>query len=502
VFAVGSNVDQTQLNSDPGEQATPDIFDEIVVWADDRKENWDIYFYDLDSEFELPLTYNDADQDQPRVYRNYVVWRDNRNGNYDIYMYDMTRGTETQITSDPHDQSAPAIFGTWVIWQDKRNGNYDLYVYDILSGSEYQLTTESSNQKSPSIFANSVVYLDDKDGDYEIYMGFLPTSMPPEHPDLNNTSDIDIDLFGGGVPALVDPTKITADSVDQDPPVMWGNYIVWSDTRKGNNDVYLHNLMSREEVQLTTNPSDQKNPRVYGNTVLWEDYRNINIDIYQYDVITKAAKNIADTDGNEYSPAIYNNKIVWISDKRGDGDVLYYTFNINAPHPDDMPGYFDTVKPTAEEANSPSYRLAFGSIAVVVILLVVRYIVLRKNAVEEEVPVPTLREITKLKTKQELINMCEELGLNPQGNKKRLRKRLVNYIKAKEREKFARVAKLAQEQDLYDGSPLDGMEDSFDEEWGISPNFDFETVDLEWDSGLESTGIIGDAEKRMLGIGY
>ncbi|HII80393.1 MAG TPA: cell surface protein, partial [Methanosarcina sp.] len=59
----------------------------------------------------------------PAIYEDRIVWQDNRNGNWDIYMYNLSTSTETQITTNQSNQWNPAIYGDRIVWGDDRNSN-------------------------------------------------------------------------------------------------------------------------------------------------------------------------------------------------------------------------------------------------------------------------------------------------------------------------------------------------------------------------------------------
>ena len=123
-----------------------------------------------------------------------------------------------------------------------------------------------------------------------------------------------------------------------------------------------------------------------------------------------------------------------------------------------------------------------------------------------------MKELNKLKRKDELVDLAKDLGLNPYGNKKRLRKRLVTHVKEKEEEKRKRDAlntlREAEDQAARDakragsrlrrGAGRTALTE--DDGWTAPKNFDYGALNLLWDDGLESTGILGLEEKYALGM--
>ena len=82
----------------------------------------DIYVYDIVTKTSTRIASGSSVQTYPDIYEDTVVWQDNRNGNWDIFAYNLTTGQETQLTDNPLDQIQPLIFGDMVVWQDYRDG--------------------------------------------------------------------------------------------------------------------------------------------------------------------------------------------------------------------------------------------------------------------------------------------------------------------------------------------------------------------------------------------
>ena len=128
IFSARGSTEFT-ITIDPYNQYDPAIYDDIVIWVDERNGNSDIYGYNLSTREEFPITTNPFEQYFPAIYEKIIVWTDTRHGNEDIYGYDLFTGKEFQITTDLDDQDVPAIYEDIIVWWDLRSDRWDIYGY-------------------------------------------------------------------------------------------------------------------------------------------------------------------------------------------------------------------------------------------------------------------------------------------------------------------------------------------------------------------------------------
>ncbi|SDX96346.1 hypothetical protein [Thermoactinomyces sp. DSM 45892] len=302
----------------PSSQTKPAVYNDKVVWADNRNGNNDIYMYDISAGTEKRITSDSHDQDNPVVYKDRIVWQDSRNMsgsgnlNTDIYMYDLNTDEEIQITKNDRYQGQPSIYENKIVWTDRRNGEgaSELYMFDIDSGTESRINTKTNTwQTSPKIYGDKIVWEDTRKGRPEIYMFNLNTGVEEKiSPDIDE---------------------------HQTDPAIYENKIVWKgeNYRERNSDIFMYDLLTGKVSKITDDKKSQNKPQIYGNKIIWLDNRNSerNWDIYLYDINSGTEHRITTSSSNAGSPAIYNDKIIWQDYRYGNSDIFMYTLEFEAP---------------------------------------------------------------------------------------------------------------------------------------------------------------------------
>ncbi len=279
---IGTNVNLTENQPDSTKES-PDIAlaewgGGVVVWADYRNRNWDIYGQIVSAEGEFVgdnFLINDdinlGQQHAPRVAISplgwfVVTWYDNRLGSDDIFIQRFDSlgnklGVNIKVNADSQNarQAFPDVAtdgaGCFtVVWVDWRSGTYpanpDIYSrkYDTLMvplTSEIRVNTDQTQnaQREPAIAA-------DRMGNVAIvWSDSTVTSW-----DINGQM-IDVD-------GVVREANFRANSTSENnqlaPDVAldgYYRYVTWADNRSGNWDVYA-------SIQTYNNPSLEVLPTV------------------------------------------------------------------------------------------------------------------------------------------------------------------------------------------------------------------------------------------------
>ncbi len=226
----------------------------------------------------------------------YVVWEDDRNGNGDIYAAgssnDFQNSTPWAIATEQSEQSEPAIAidaddTVYIVWTDHRQGNDDIYGASSDGGSwtNYPVVSRTYNQSSPAVAVEDsgsrlhLLWADDRGSDYDIYYAHASDGIPDSPIDGENIVD---DTTNSD---QLSPVIAVIGSISSGLCV----FACWQDERNSDSDLYFVQVGSASGTNIfigdrNTN-SDQDAPAMaldgYGYPyVVWTDDRNGNLDIY------------------------------------------------------------------------------------------------------------------------------------------------------------------------------------------------------------------------------
>jgi len=172
---------------------------------------------------------------------------------------------------------------------------------------------------TPAVYGGKIVFASVDRDEFE-------KQPPPRNADLLNWDVFLLDLKTG------DMQQITSDEHAQISPRIYGETIVWLDTRhveEGHRhrsyDIYAYDLTSEKERRLTSSTSTEGGElSISGNWVVWKDNRYVeplvehppkapdNNEIYVYDLNANREKRITTSQANDCSPAISGDTVVWV----------------------------------------------------------------------------------------------------------------------------------------------------------------------------------------------
>lgn len=105
--------------------------------------------------------------------------------------------------------------------------------------------------------------------------------------------------------------KITDDDSNRYSPKIYGEKIVCQEERGGNYNIYMYDVLTKEETQLTDNNTAFGPPDIYGDKIVWIDRRNGALDVYMYDISSGTETRLTDVSGFYGPVKIYGEKIAW-----------------------------------------------------------------------------------------------------------------------------------------------------------------------------------------------
>ncbi len=179
----------------------------------------------------------------------------------------------------------------------------------FLNGKNFEIDTNPYVIETTDVpYASYKAAAVDMDGDYIVWSD-----------DRNGNSDI----FGYQISTGTEFAISTA-AGDQLSPRVSGDYVVWQDSRNGNADVYAYQLSSTTEIAVTTANRNQRFPQVDGDYVVWQDERNSDAEIFAYQFSTATELQVSSLSGDQWTPQVAGDYIVWRSYENGFTDIYGY----------------------------------------------------------------------------------------------------------------------------------------------------------------------------------
>lgn len=106
-----------------------------------------------------------------------------------------------------------------------------------------------------------------------------------------------------------------------------GDYIVWSDNRNGDLDIYAYQISTGKEFAVARKPGNQWRPSIAGDYIVWEDYRDNNADIYGYQISGAKEFVISADPQNQLFPQTDGKNVVWQDQGSGSADIYRFALS-------------------------------------------------------------------------------------------------------------------------------------------------------------------------------
>jgi beta propeller repeat protein len=176
-------LNRTTADVDPTTQNQLDasIHGRQVVWQDFRDVGYgDIYMKDLQTGKVKRITDDPGGQYYPVIFDQWIVWADNRHGQFDLYGYNLKRQMEIRLTNTPEDETRPYINGPWVVYMEDAAGeqNINLRLLNLSNLASIQLTNEASEKEKTAMASGKLLWVDLKNGFRQVLAGPVPDLQP------------------------------------------------------------------------------------------------------------------------------------------------------------------------------------------------------------------------------------------------------------------------------------------------------------------------------------
>lgn len=286
----------------------------------------------------------------PDIWGNRIVWSQHTDSpTFDkypaIWVYNLSTRQKFPITDGAREAVNPAIWGTKVAWGESSlaMGVASVFVHDLATGTDYYPSGLYMAEKpdlagkwvvwsgwNPFGTIVSHIYLTDTSNGqlYNVTNDQSPQDDPHISSNwvvLSDTRTTDADIYALDLSAWGWRQFTTSGGYEIEPAVS-GNYVVWSDNRSGNWDIWLGNLVTGEQRALDTNSNHQYGSAISGNTVVWTDQRDGNENIYVHDLLTGLTRRLTSEAAHQRYPEISGYGVVW-EDYRYDSQQanVFYT---------------------------------------------------------------------------------------------------------------------------------------------------------------------------------
>jgi beta propeller repeat protein/parallel beta-helix repeat protein len=199
IFALNiSTSEVSQLSDSNNHDMGPSVFGDFVVWysyygSPPSSDYSDIMLFDMKNwtltniNDDVPLQYN------PEIYENTIVWHDNRNVDWEIYTYDISTFQITQVTDtiDEHQNFMPFVYGDTVVYytHNRFSGDWSVRMSNITTGPQTILQKDVDGDSHPVIYGNRIAWVNRTGNLNDVYV--LDTSLAgvPENVRLDINKD-------------------------------------------------------------------------------------------------------------------------------------------------------------------------------------------------------------------------------------------------------------------------------------------------------------------------
>jgi beta propeller repeat protein len=313
-------------------QYDPAISGNLVVYTDNRGADMDVWYYDLTTHSESPVTVATGDQELTDVSDGQIVFTDYQTT--DVLLFEAATGSTVNLTAESGSISLnPAIGQGLIAWEDRRAGNTDIWA-SVAGQPEVRISLTTRDDRSPSVGDGIIAWQSCIAGICDIYA---------------------YDWAAGAT------RQITATDGDERRPDVNAGRIVYEGRRGADADIYVFDLASGTERQLAL-PGDQINANISGGFVAFEELVTGVSHIRLWHLPSGEVFDLpgVPTTSSQFLNDIDANRIVYTDDRYGQLDIFMYEFTLTLPSD-------DTTPPEIAIAGCPTSPVVLGAAASVTV---------------------------------------------------------------------------------------------------------------------------------------
>ena len=122
--------EEKQISSTVTQAWEPQVYQDKVVYFEYNFVNSGVYLYNISNSTQIRLSKENITTNQMKcsIWENYVVWEDNREGTMNCYLYDLNTGEEMNITNDDTGNFCPIIHNDTIVWARQVTSGSDFFM--------------------------------------------------------------------------------------------------------------------------------------------------------------------------------------------------------------------------------------------------------------------------------------------------------------------------------------------------------------------------------------
>ena len=264
----------------------------LMLFSSNRDGNSEIYALNLANQSLNRLTTNTTQDIQPALAPDgiRVAYVTNQDGNNEIYLGGTDRRTPVNLTGSPADDQQPAWSpdGNWIAFTSTRDGNQEIYVMRSDGSQLRNLTKQAANDSAPTWYSVGGLF----GFGTEDWIAFTSTRD-------GNQEIYRVKPDGSGL------TNLTNNPAQDYSPSGFpgGQTLAFVSERDGNPEIYTMNQNGGSVTRLTNNPAQDLEPAISSNSwVLFSTDREGNLEVYVVGTQGGTAYNLTHSPGQDRDP--------------------------------------------------------------------------------------------------------------------------------------------------------------------------------------------------------